>query len=58
MNEMAFHLRHQIHHQGGLDACDIRMLNRSQRRALSSRGGVYAKLLELVAERLAGQPSG
>ncbi len=52
MNEMAFHLRYQIDYEGGLDACDIRALNRSQRRTLHNRGGVYAEPLDHVAGRL------
>jgi hypothetical protein len=52
MNEMAFHLRYQIDYEGGLDACHIRALNRSQRRTLHNRGGVYSAPLDLVAGRL------
>lgn len=58
MNEMAFHLRYQVDYGGGLDACDIRALNRSQRRTLHNRGGVYAEPLSLVAERLAARSAG
>jgi hypothetical protein len=53
MNEMALHLRYQIAVEGGLDACDVRVLNHSQRRTLHNRDGVYAEPLDLVAERLA-----
>lgn len=49
MNEMAFHVRHQIELEGGLDLCDIRVLNHGQRRTLHNRDGVYAKPLDLVA---------
>lgn len=55
MNEMAFHLRYQIDHDGGLDACDTRSLNHRQRRTLHNRGGVYSEPLDLVAERLASR---
>lgn len=53
MNEMAFHLRYQIDREGGIDVCDIRALNRMQRRTLHNRGGIYAEPLDRVAERLA-----
>lgn len=53
MNDMAFHLRYQIDYEGGLDVCDIRVLNQRQRRTLHNRNGVYAEPLDLVAGRLA-----
>jgi len=53
MNDMAFHIRYQIDHDGGLDACDVRVLNHRQRRTLHNRGGIYAEPLDLVAGRLA-----
>jgi hypothetical protein len=55
MNEMSFHLRYQIEHDGGLDACDTHSLNHRQRRTLHNRGGVYSKPLDLVAARLASR---
>jgi hypothetical protein len=53
MNDMAIHLRYQIDYEGGLDVCDIRSLNRRQRRTLHTRRGVYAEPLDLVVGRLA-----
>jgi len=52
MNDMAFHIQYQIDYDGGLDACDTRVLNHRQRRTLHNRGGVYTEPLDLVAERL------
>jgi hypothetical protein len=57
MNEMAFHLRYQIDHQGGLDARDTRIVDHRQRRTLYNRGGVYPEPLDLVAERLGSRES-
>lgn len=55
MNEMALHLRYQTEVEGGLDACDIQLLNHRQRRTLHNRGGVYSEPLDLVAERIASR---
>jgi hypothetical protein len=52
MNEMALHLRYQIELEGGVDACDTRLLNHRQRRTLHNRDGVYAEPIDLVAARL------
>jgi hypothetical protein len=46
------HLRCQIELEGGLDACDNRVLNHRQRLTLHNRIGVYSEPLDLVSERL------
>lgn len=54
MNEMAVHLRYQIADAGGVNRCDISVLNHRLRRTLHNRAG-YVYPIELVAERLAAR---
>jgi len=51
MNEMAFELRYLIVDAGGLERCDIDVLNQGLRRTLRNRGE-YVRPIELVARRL------
>jgi len=51
MNEMAFELRHFIADAGGLERCDIDVLNHGLRRTLRNRGE-YVRPIELVVRRL------
>jgi len=51
MNEMAFELRYLITDAGGLERCDIDVLNHGLRRTLRNRGE-YVRPIELVAHRL------
>ena len=51
MNEMAFELRYLIADAGGLERCDIDVLNQGLRRTLRNRGD-YVRPIELVARRL------
>jgi hypothetical protein len=52
MNEMAVHLRYQVAVAGGLNRCDINIVNHHLRRTLHNRGG-YVYPIELAAQRLA-----
>jgi len=51
MNEMAFELRYLIADAGGLERCDIDVLNHGPRRTLRNRGE-YVRPIELVTRRL------
>jgi hypothetical protein len=51
MNDMALHVRYQIADSGGLDRCDISVLNQRLRRSLHNAGGTYAYPIERVLER-------
>ena len=51
MNEMAFKLRYFIADAGGLERCDIEVLNQGLRRTLRNRGE-YVRPIELVVRRL------
>src|SRR6266542_45890 len=51
MNEMAFELRYFIADAGGLERCDIDVLNQRLRRTLRNRGE-YVRPIELAARRL------
>ncbi len=51
MNEMAFEPRYNIADAGGLERCDIDVLNQGLRRTLRNRGE-YVRAIELVARRL------
>jgi len=52
MNEMAFELRYLIADAGGLERCDIDVLNHGLRRTLRNRGEYVRPPIELVARRL------
>ncbi len=51
MNEMAFELRYLIADAGGLERCDIDVLNQGLRRTLRNRDE-YVRPIELVVRRL------
>jgi hypothetical protein len=51
MNEMAFEPRYFLADAGGLERCDIDVLNQGLRRTLRNRGE-YVRPTELVARRL------
>ena len=51
MNEMAFKLRYFIADAGGLERCDIDVLNQALRRTLCNRSE-YVRPIELVVRRL------